>query len=52
MDYPQIFVIFFWNDIKELRIECYNYCFVNDQLSQNQQLAVIILISKKDKDIH
>ena len=45
------FYKFFWNDIKELLVECYNYCFLNGQLSQDQRLAVINLIPKKDKDI-
>ena len=39
------------NNIKELIIECYNYCFLNDQLSQDQQFTIINLIPQKDKDI-
>ena len=45
------FYKFFWLDISDLLIDSYNYTFESNGLSQEQKLAVINLIPKKDKDL-
>ena len=45
------FYKFFWPDINDLLIDSYNYTFESKGLSQEQKLAVINLIPKKDKDL-
>ena len=45
------FYKFFWPDINDLLIDSYNYTFESKGLSQEQKLAVINLIPKKDKDV-
>ena len=45
------FYKFFWPDICNLLIESYEYTYKDKQLSQEQKLAIINLIPKKDKDL-
>ena len=45
------FYKFFWPDICDLLIDSYNYSFNFNELSQEQRLAIINLIPKKDKDL-
>jgi len=44
------FYKFFWNDIKYLVLESFNYAFVTGEMSIEQRRGVISLIPKKDKD--
>ena len=45
------FYKFFWPDIRDLLVASYNYTYDNKQLSQDQKIAVINLLPKKDKDL-
>ena len=45
------FYKFFWPDIRNLLIESYEYTYKDKKLSQEQKLAIINLIPKKDKDL-
>ena len=45
------FYKFFWPDIRDLLVASYNYTYDNNQLSQEQKIAVINLLPKKDKDL-
>ena len=45
------FYKFFWPDIRDLLVASYNYTYDNKQLSQEQKIAVINLLPKKDKDL-
>ena len=51
MVYQQTFINFFWPDINDLLIDSYNYTFESKGLSQEQKLAIINSIPKKDKDL-
>ena len=45
------FYKFFWPDIRNLLIESYEYTYKDKELSEEQKLAIINLIPKKDKDL-
>ena len=45
------FYKFFWSDISDLLIDSYNYTFRFKELTQEQKIAIINLIPKKDKDL-
>lgn len=44
------FYIYFWNDISDLMMACYNKIFDTGLLTKSQRQAIITLIDKKDKD--
>ena len=43
------FYKFFWNDIKTLLIDSFNYAFTHGELSLDQKRGILTLIPKKDK---
>ena len=45
------FYKFFWSDISDLLIDSYNYTFHFKELTQEQKIAIINLIPKKNKDL-
>lgn len=45
------FYKFFWDDIKDLVFESFQYAFITKRMSIEQRRGVISLIPKKDKEI-
>ena len=45
------FYKFFWPDIRDLLVASFNYTYEKKELSQEQKIAVINLLPKKDKDL-
>ncbi len=41
---------YFWNDVKQILVECLNYAYKHGELSTSQKQAIISLIHKKGKD--
>ena len=44
------FYQYFWPEIKDTLVECYNYAYDRNELSASQKQAIISLVDKKDKD--
>ena len=47
---PIEFYITFWDEIKQLLVDSFNYAFTHGELSTSQKQAVISLLQKKGKD--
>lgn len=47
---PSEFYRYFWNEVKTILVNCFNYSYEHGELSTSQKQSVITLIHKKDKD--